>query len=227
MSGAGPVERTMEVLIFDMDGVVVDSVGHWNTVRERLIEEELGVDSVDVTKLVGMNAEDEYAYLAEDNELEQSKETYISLLGEHAKEIYLERVELLHNVRDVLDAATENGITLGVVSASYRRRVELVLDRFDLADYFNTVVAGDDVSGPSKPDPAIYEHATALLEADSGDCVAVEDSEHGVEAATGAGLYCIGYAHHPTQPLADADETCENADALVDRLHELCRTRSV
>lgn len=217
----------MDALIFDMDGVVVDSVGHWNEVRERLIQEELGVADVDVTDLVGMNAHDEYDYLATDNDLERSRESYVSLLSEHAEDIYRDRVGLLHGLEDVLRLAVRNGIALGVVSASYRRRVEMVLDRFGLDDYFDVVVAGDDVQGPSKPDPAIYEHATSLLDVDPAACVAVEDSEHGVTAAKGAGLYCIGYAHHPTQPLDDADETFDAEDRLVDRLRELCRTRSV
>lgn len=99
----------------------------------------------------------------------------------------------------------------------------MVLDRFELEASFDTVVAGDDVSGPSKPDPRIYEHATSLLGVDSAESVAVEDSRHGVTAATSAGLHCLGYSHHPTQSLPNADETFSQSDPLVRRLLELCR----
>lgn len=217
----------MQALIFDMDGVVVDSVEYWNEIREEIIQNELGVEAVDVTELVGMNAHDEYDYLGKSNDLHRSKESYVSLLEGRADEIYRERVTLFSELEEILRTATEDNIKLGIVSASYRSRVEMVLDRFDLEQYFDAVVAGDDVSGPSKPDPAIYNHALTLLEVDGDRCVAVEDSEHGVTAATSAGIYCIGYAHHPQQPLDEAEETVARPEELRTRLHELCRTGSI
>jgi HAD superfamily hydrolase (TIGR01509 family) len=217
----------MDVLIFDMDGVVVDSVGYWNDVRARLIADELGVDNVAVSELVGLNAEDEYAYLAERHDLELPKETYVSLLEEHAEEIYRERVSLFSDCEQVLTEAIENDVRLGLVSASCRRRVEMVVDRFDLHEYFDIVVAGNDVPGPSKPEPAIYEHALTELGAAVNECLAVEDSNHGVTAATRAGLYCLGYACHRGQPLRHADETIGTETRLCQRLIELCRSGSM
>lgn len=217
----------MDALIFDMDGVVVDSVGYWSDVRARLIAEELGVDDVAVSDLVGLNAEDEYAYLAERNDLELPKEAYVSLIGEHAEEIYRKRVSLFGDYERVLTEAIENDVRLGLVSASYRRRVEMVLDEFGLHEYFDIVVAGNDVPGPSKPEPTIYEHAITRLGAAADECIAVEDSEHGVTAATRAGLYCLGYAHHRGQPLRHADESIDTEPALYERLIELCRSGSI
>lgn len=213
----------MEALIFDMDGVAVDSVGHWATVRGRIIAEELGVPDVDVSELIGLNARDEYDYLARDHELARPQDEYVDLLDAHVEEIYEDRAVLLAGFEEVLRVATANELQLGLVSASDRRRVEMVLERFELGNEFDIVVAGDDLSGPSKPDPAIYEHATSLLDVAGDQCVAVEDSEHGVAAAKGAGIYCIGYAHHPGQPLEAADETFEAPDALIDRLLECCQ----
>lgn len=217
----------MKALIFDMDGVVVNSVGYWNEIREEIIRNELGVDDVDVSELVGMNADDEYDYLAEDYTLQRSKESYVTLLEERANEIYRERVSMLTDYKKILAIARESGLRLGLVSASYRTRVEMVIDRFDLAQYFDAAVAGDDITGPSKPEPAIYEHAVSLLEVEPGEAVTVEDSEHGVTAAKEAGLYCIGYAHHPGQPLEHADETVETETALRERLDEIVRTGTV
>lgn len=217
----------MEAIILDMDGVMVDSVEHWNGVRERVIREELGVPDVDVSELVGMNAHDEYDYLAREHDLRQSKEAYVEHIRSHAETIYLEHVSLLPGLERVFDAATRNGFLLGLVSASYRRRVEMVLDRFNLSDTFDAVVAGDDLAGPSKPDPAIYDHATSLLDVGADECVAVEDSEHGVAAATAAGVYCLGYACHPGQPLSDADERFKDPSAVIERLQTISRNRSI
>lgn len=217
----------MKALIFDMDGVVVNSVGYWNEIREEIIREDLGIEDVDVSELVGMNADDEYDYLAEDHTPQRSKESYVSLLEERANEIYRERVSILTDYEEILAAARESGLRLGLVSASYRTRVEMVLDRFDLEQYFDAAVAGDDITGPSKPEPAIYEHAVSLLETEPEKAVTVEDSEHGVTAAKEAGLYCIGYAHHPGQPLEHADETVDTEAELRERLLEICHAGSV
>lgn len=217
----------MQALLLDMDGVIVDSVSYWNEVRAEIITSELGVEDVDVSELVGMNAHDEYEYLAADHDLRRSKESYVSLLEDRATEIYRDRVSLCSDLTTILETAVENDIRLGIVSASYRTRIEMVLERFDLDRFFEVAVAGDDVTGPSKPDPAIYEHAVSRLDVDPSDCVAVEDSAHGVTAATEAGLYCLGYAHHPGQSLAHADETVTDEGELQARLRELCHTRSV
>lgn len=214
----------MEAIIFDMDGVVVDSVEYWNEIREAVIREELGVDPVDVSELVGMNAGDEYDYLARDHRLRRSKESYVALLERNASEVYRERVNLLPGFEATVDTLARSGLSVGLVSAAYRRRVEMVLDRFDLRDRFDVVVAGDDVPGPSKPDPAIYEYALSRLGVDPGGCVAVEDSEHGVSAAKRAGVHCIGYARRSDQQLASADEIVTDPDALADRVIERCRS---
>lgn len=223
----GPLPRKMNALILDMDGVVVDSVDYWNEIRTEIIATELGVDDVDISELVGMNAHDEYEYLSERHTLGRSKESYVSLIEDHAREVYHERVSLFPELPEVLRTAIDNEIRPGLVSASYRTRVEMVVRRFDLKPYFDVVVAGDDVPGPSKPDPAIYDHAVSRLGADAAACIAVEDSEHGVSAAKEAGLYCLGYAHHPGQPLEHADERIGSAGALRSRLAELCRDRTV
>lgn len=78
-----------------------------------------------------------------------------------------------------------------------------------------------------KPVTAIYEHAARTLEVEADECVTIEDSEHGVTAAKEVNLYCIGYAHHPSQPLEHADETVQDEAELRARLDELCRTGSV
>lgn len=217
---------TVAGLVFDMDGVVVDSVGYWNEVRETLLAERLGVTDVDVSTLVGMNAGDEYDYLARSHELDCSREAYVRAVHDRAETIYTDRVELLPGLADCLATARRRSIPVGLVSAAARRRVDLVLDRFDLADRFAVVRGGDEVPGPSKPDPSIYTAAIEALGCSPAQVVAVEDSRHGVAAATGAGAYCIGYDHHPDQPLDDADERIERPARLVERVQQLLRDGS-
>ncbi|WP_096391808.1 HAD family hydrolase [Halopenitus persicus] len=217
----------MNTLLFDMDGIVVDSVGYWNEIRAEIITEKLSVNDVSISELVGMNAEDEYEYLAKNHELPLPKAAYVSLIDEYAETVYREYVTIFPKFETILRDATENGISVGLVSASPRRRVEMVLDRFGFETYLDIVVAGDDLSGPSKPDPTIYEHTASRLGVPTDACVTVEDSEHGVTAAKEAGMYCLGYACHSGQPLERANETFEKRDVLRARLRELCNSGDV
>lgn len=220
-----PAEQTGTVtcsgIIFDMDGVVVDSVGYWNDVRRRVLTAELGLDDVDVSDLVGMNASDEYDYLDAVYELDWSHDAYVSRIHDAAAEIYGDRVALLEGFEDCLVAARRQDVPVGLVSAAYRRRVDLVVERFELAPTLDVILGGDEVPGPSKPDPAIYEQAVEDLGVPPSSVVAVEDSAHGVAAATGAGVYCLGYDHHAGQTLSAADERFESAAGLTTRLRSL------
>jgi len=97
---------------------------------------------------------------------------------------------------------------VALVSSSPHRWIDYVLERFEIRGSFDAVVSADDVDGPSKPAPTIYEHAAGELGIDPTECVAVEDSEHGVAAATAAGMTVIGYVPDPDEtgdlPAADA-----------------------
>lgn len=218
-----PSDRPVEALIFDMDGVLVNSVEHWTAVREAVIREELGTTDIDGTDLIGLSPDDEFDRLARNHDFQLTRAEYRARLEAHAEEIYSDRVDLLPGLPAVLELARDRGITLGLVSAARRSWIDLVLERFELAPFFDGIVGGDEVPGPSKPDPSIYHHAVEILGNDPGACVAVEDSAHGVASARGAGVYCIGYDHHPTEDLSAADEIVRSPRALVDRLRDICR----
>lgn len=211
----------MAAVLFDMDGILVDSVGHWCDARDRVIRNQLGIEGFDVEELIGLNVHDEYELLTESHSIPISVEEYVDLIDEHSSSIYQEKVELLPGVRHVIERASTEGIALGVVSASSRHRVEMVLDRFDLAQVFDVVVGADDIDGDSKPAPDLYLTAMDALDVDPDDTIVVEDSVHGVMAARSAGAYCIRYDHEWARGTTDADETIANVHELRDRLLEL------
>lgn len=114
-----------------------------------------------------------------------------------------------------LDEAESSGIGVGIASSSPGDWVEGHLDRLGLSRRFACVVcAGDGV--PAKPDPASYRMACRILGAEPAASVAVEDSPHGVRAASQAGLYTVAVPHGLT-----ADLDLSEADLLVESLHQV------
>jgi len=114
-----------------------------------------------------------------------------------------------------LDNAERLGIRVGIASSSPASWVERNLVRLGLRDRFHCLACcGDDM--PAKPDPASYRHAVEVLGGDLRDSVAVEDSEHGVTAARGAGLFTIAVPHDLT-----AHMDLSAADAVLCSLEEL------
>jgi len=182
----------MQAVCFDMDGVLVDSERHWVPLERERIFAGAVVEDVSPAEITGMNYRDVYDYLAERYEVRVDREAFLALYEDAAAEIYGERVTLLDGFPDLAAALQDAGRQVALVSSSPTPWIETVCARFDL-DCFDAVVSADDVAGPSKPDPTIYRHAADRLGTAPADCVAVEDSNHGVVAANAVGMVSLGY----------------------------------
>lgn len=211
----------VDAVIFDMDGVIVDSVARKRDHWARVLRDEFDVTGIEMEELIGLNTDDKYDYLVERAGLTADRAEFDERLNAGVGRIYREEVELLAGVEATLDWLADRGVAVGLASAAGREKVDLVVERFDLGDALDAVVSADDIAGDSKPDPAIYEHAASLLSADPAACVAVEDSTHGVTAATAAGAYCIAY-QPPDSPKPNVDHADEVATA-PEELHERVR----
>lgn len=203
-----------DAVLFDMDGVVVDSERHWVPLEEDRIFPAAVADGdrVAASEITGMNYRDVYDYLAGQYEVTVERREFVALYEDAAGELYTERADLMPGFPDLLDALRADR-RVALVSSSPRHWIGLVTDRFDLA--FDAVVSAEDVAA-GKPDPAVYERAAGELGVEPRRCVAVEDSEHGVEAATRAGATVVGYR---TDQNRDADLSA--ADAVVQGPDEL------
>ena len=112
---------------------------------------------------------------------------------------------------------------LGIASGALHAEIESILTGAGLRERFDVIVAADDVSR-SKPAPDTYQRAVELLGAAPSDCVAIEDSAWGIEAAHAAGLPCVALTHSfPAAALAAADRVVDGLDALQPALmQQLC-----
>lgn len=188
-------------VFLDMDGVTVDTASVWAEVeREHVLPHALEGDATEETHaealeaIRGLNVEDAYDRLVsmENVPLTVDRDGFDALYVEKGECVYSDAT-LMDGYRELVSSVAADGMKVGLVSASRREWVEIVLDRFGLHGAFDAVVSADDVDGPSKPDPTTYEQAAASVGVAPGNSVAVEDTPHGVEAAVRAGMYCVAY----------------------------------
>lgn len=211
-----------EAVCFDMDGVVVDSEHHWVPLEnERILPRAAPDGDVTASDITGMNVSDLYDHLVAEHGATMDREAFVALYDDAAEELYTERAALLPGFDALRSALRERGASLALVSSSPRRWIRLVTDRFAL-DGFDAVVSADDVAGPSKPEPDVYERAAERIDVAPANCVAVEDSTHGVSAANAAGMTSVGFRWDDdhAQDLSAADAVATGPDDLGRELLE-------
>ncbi|WP_340102011.1 HAD family phosphatase [Salinibaculum salinum] len=213
----------MDAVCFDMDGVVVNSEDFWVPRETAELFPELVPDAaVDVEEITGMNYRDIYDYLDETYGVERSRDEFLAWYDEAAESIYEDDVNLLDGTRQLVDTLRERGVAVALVSSSPHHWIAIVLERFGLD--FDEVVSADAVDVPGKPSPDIYEHTADLLGVEPASAIAVEDSGHGIGAASAAGMHVVGFKH------GDPDDTDRSAADYVAsspsdlREHLLART---
>lgn len=215
----------MESVLFDMDGVLVDSVSHKYDHWERVLNEQFGLSAVDTGSLIGLNTHDKYEHLVDSLGLQADRDAFVRALEQDTERVYEDRVSLLPGVEETFEWLDDAGVPIGLVSAADRQYVDLVVDRFDLSRDLSVVATRADVPDRNKPDPAIYRYAATEIGVEPSRCLAIEDSPHGVSAATGAGAYCLAYAPSgtPERDVSHAAEVVTTPRALHDRIRSLVR----
>lgn len=184
-----------KAVIFDMDGVLVDSEPLHVSVESNMIK-ELGIPLKKemYSKFAGTTSLCMWKTLIEEFRLEKDpKELSVESDQRFVNELlHTDKVQLFDGVLDVLKKLYKGGIPIALASSSSKKIVEAVLRKFDIANYFTVIVTGSDVQ-QSKPHPEIFLLAAKKLDVPPSLCVVIEDSPNGVKAAKNAGIYCIGF----------------------------------
>ncbi|APW97321.1 haloacid dehalogenase [Halobiforma lacisalsi AJ5] len=202
----------MQAVLFDMDGVLVDSEDYWvRFEREEILPAAVPHADVDLAEISGMNYREIYDYLEDEYGTEITREEFVDRFVATAEEIYGERVTLLDGLGNLLAELEDRGASTALVSSSPHDWIGVVLERFGLEGEFDRVISADDIDAASKPAPDVFEFAADELGVAAADCVVVEDSENGIAAGARAGASVVAYRID-----AHGDIDRSPADAVVD-----------
>jgi pyrophosphatase PpaX len=178
---------TFPVVLFDLDGTVIDSGAIILASMRHAAKQVLGIDPPEeelMAAVGGPGLEAQMRALAPDH-----VDELVTLYRDHNEPLHDELVSC-EGIDDVLVALKDEGRRLGIVSAKRRATVELAFASVPLAHLFDTIVGGDETDR-HKPDPAPLLLAADRLRADVGDCAYVGDSPFDVRAAKAAGMYAV------------------------------------
>ncbi|HLH60550.1 MAG TPA: HAD family hydrolase [Ktedonobacteraceae bacterium] len=207
----------MDAVIFDMDGVIVDSEVHWKTSEGFFLQSLVPAWNIDdQDKIIGLALHDVYKMLVDTYQLQKTKAEFLELYLEMANEIYGQKVSLIAGFPELLTRLYEHNIPVALASSSPRTWIDIVLQRFHLRECFKVVVSADELNGEGKPSPAIYLLTAKRLGIRPERCVAIEDSKNGVLSAKNAGMFCIGFRNgfNDEQDLSRADRVIYGFDEV-------------
>jgi HAD superfamily hydrolase (TIGR01509 family) len=199
----------MDAVVFDMDGVIVDSELQWMLCSRDFFRRILPQwKEEDNREIVGLAVEDLHQWLVEEYSLTQSKADFLKECHEIADVVYKDRTSLTPGIMELLDDLRRSGIPLGLASSSPKAWVDMTLERFSLSSRFAARASADDVSpGRTKPHPDLYQLVIKKLSVRPHFSLAVEDSCRGVRAAKAARLTCAALRNgaNDQQDLSEAD----------------------
>jgi HAD superfamily hydrolase (TIGR01509 family) len=207
----------IEAVVFDLDGLLLDTEQVWDEVREALTRERGGRwhDQAQAD-MMGMSSTEWSRYMHDELGLREPPEELNRLVVERMQERYRDRLPLVEGAVEAVRRLGE-GWPLGLASSSNRPLIDLALDEMGVAELFRATVSSEEVER-GKPAPDVYVEAARRLGVRPQDVVAVEDSASGIRSAKAAGMRVIAIPNPHFPPAADV---LAEADLVLESLAEL------
>ena len=206
-----------EAVIFDLDGVLLDSEQLWNRAKEAVVQTTGGRWREDAPHaMMGMSSPEWAAYMRDTLGVDRSVSEINRDVVAQMEDLYRRRLPLLPGAVEAVRSLARRW-PLGLASSSNREIIDLALDLAGLADAFAATVSSEEVER-GKPAPDVYLEAARRLRAAPARCVAIEDSSNGLRAAAAAEMPVIAVPNPHYPPNQDA---LALAAATIDTLHEL------
>jgi HAD superfamily hydrolase (TIGR01509 family) len=211
----------IEAVIFDLDGVIVDSEQVWDAAREQLAKERGGRWHEGAqADMMGMSSNEWSLYMHDVIGLAESPAEINDEVVRRMSELYRVELPVIEGAVDAVERVAERK-PLGLASSSNRPLIDLVLELTRLDRYFRATVSSEEVQR-GKPAPDVFLEAARRLGVEPSACAVVEDSRNGILAGRAAGMRVVAVPnlHYPP-----GDEALAAADVVLGSIHELTPER--
>ena len=208
----------IQTVIFDMDGVIIDSEPVYFKIDKQMFEElNIAVSFEEHCTYVGTSSQNMWDAIIKKHGIPGHP-------GELMKKEYNLYVEHLANANDLqpidwvielINGLHENNFKLILASSSRMEIIDIILKKFKLSDLFIAKISGSELAH-SKPHPEIFLKAAQLAGSEPKECIVIEDSKNGVAAAIAAGMKCIGFLNP-----SSGDQDLKSADIVIRSFKEV------
>lgn len=208
----------LQTVIFDMDGVIVDTepvhhyayFKHFEELNIEVSEEMFASFTGNSTKNVFQKIKDHFEITTDTEVLVQRKRTLFNEAFDTKEDLFL-----LDGVEDLIKQLHQRNIQMVLASSASKVTIERIFNRFNLHQYFSHIISGEDFP-QSKPNPAIFNEAVRISNSPKEHCIIIEDSTNGIKAAHASGVFCVGY-----KSINSHKQDYSLANIVIDRFEEL------
>lgn len=204
----------MKAVIFDMDGVIIDSEPmHTQVAIETMAHFGADVKKENMERFAGMTMNAIFSILKDENQISVPLEK-ITTEQENGilKHVMEDDNEPIDGIRQLLAELARRKIPAAIASSSPKKLIEAVVTKLAIKNQFQELVSGEEVP-QGKPQPDVYLETAKRLGIEPKDCLVIEDSKNGTIAAKTAGMTCIGFKN-----LNSGDQDLSRADIIVPAL---------
>ena len=211
--------NTLQGVIFDLDGTLLDSTGMWRQVDGRLMAHYGKEVPPDLSETVQRMSIEEFSqFFVEEFDLPVTPEQIAQQVADMVAEEYREKLQLKPHVPEILDWLDQQNIPYGVATATYGELAEAALRRLHVWERLRFLLTEQDAGAP-KTQPKIFQLAAQKLHLGRRQIAVVEDSLHALEGAKNGGFFTIGIADPENVPVWK--EICATATVHIHDILEM------
>ena len=208
----------LKAVIFDMDGVIVNSEPLHHLAYKKMFEEfQLDVSNSLYESFTGQSTHSICKQLCKIFKLNTDPSALVISKRKHFKNIFDNDIsfKMIDGALELIQDYFENNIILVLASSASMTNIDRIFQKFDLNKYFKSKISGADLK-ESKPNPEIFLKAAKLTGYNKEECIVIEDSTNGIKAAKSAGIYCVGYNSFNSK-----NQNYDNANIVISDLNEI------
>jgi beta-phosphoglucomutase family hydrolase len=206
----------IKAVIFDLDGVIVESEHiHIEAEKQTMLKYGVRISSEELHRYTGTTARLMFTELIKKYKLNTTFERIFNEKEEILFKLLEKDVQPTKGAIELLEKLRQENVKLAIASSSHKRLIKYVLEKLNIIHLFDSIVGSEDVIH-GKPNPETFFRAAKEMRVSPLECLVIEDSKLGVEAAKNAGMKCVGY-RNPNS----GNQDLSKADVVIDNFSEL------